>query len=125
MKQRLKENPLILVLLLTSAIKILELAFQYMTYPEFVMGLKNFWYIQIGFILLVSVIFYVGFNYMRVKKKTYLLIPVISYFIKEFYNFLFVYGRVLNNVTVIGLIFEPLILLGMVSTLNKYWLKIK
>jgi len=124
-KQKLKKNLLVLVLLLTTLTKLLEWTAQYIVNSEFVLGLKDFWYIQIGFILAVSIILFVGFNYMKVKKKNYLLIPVLAYFIKEVYNFIFVYGRVLNQVTLIALVLEPLLLYGLVLTLNKYWLKIK
>jgi len=124
-KQKLKKNMFVLVVLLTALTKILEWTAQYIINKEFVLGLKDFWYIQLGFILSVAVILFVGFNYMKVKKKNYLLIPVLAYFIKEFYNFLFVYGRVLNQVTLIALVLEPLLLFGLIQTLNKYWLKLK
>ena len=124
LKKYLTNNILVLVLTLTALTKIAEWLVQYFTFPEFVIGLENFWYIQFGFILTVAVILFVGFKYSKVKSKTYLLIPVLAYFIKELYNFLFVYGRILNSVTLIALVIEPLLIYGMIQTLNKYWLKL-
>jgi len=124
-KQKLKKNILVLVLVLTTLTKILEWTAQYIINKEFFSSLKDFWYIQIGFILTVSIILFIGFNYSKVKKKNYLLIPVLAYFIKEVYNFLFVYGRILNQVTLIALVLEPLLLFGLIQTLNKYWLRLK
>lgn len=125
LKTKLKKNLLLTVVLLTIATKILEWAGQYAYSQQVLLANPLHAVIQIIFILTIAFILYTGFQYMKVKQKTYLIIPVLAYFIKEVFNFLFIYGGVLNFVTVIALVFEPLFLYGLVMTLNKYWLKIK
>jgi len=123
-KKYLKKNIFLTVVLLTALTKVLEWAGQYFIFNSLEI-FKNFWYIQLGFILTVAVILFIGFNYIGIKKKNYLLIPVLAYFLKELYNFIFVYGRIFNQVTLIALILEPLMLYGIILTLNKYWLRLK
>ena len=86
-KQKLKKNVFWLIIVLTALVKIMEWSVRYFTHNGLSV-LKDYWYIQIGFILIVAIILFVGFDYMGVKKKTFLLIPVLAYFIKELYNFL-------------------------------------
>ncbi len=125
LKTKLKKNLLALVLLSTILTKFLEWSVQYIYARQILLTHPFHAVIQIAFILIIAFILYVGFQYMQVKKKTYLLIPVLAYFLKEVYNFIFIYGRVLNSVTVIALVFEPLVLYGFAMTLNKYWLRLK
>jgi len=124
-KQKLKKNLFILVILLTALTKVLEWTGQYLISKQVLIFNFGHALFQIFFILTVATILFLGFNYAKVKKKTYLLIPVLAYFIKEVYNFLFVYGRILNQVTLIALVLEPLMLYGLIQTLNKYWLKLR
>lgn len=113
-----------LVLVLTFFTKLLEYIGQY-SFNKYIVTLNIFLF-QLSFILSISIILYLGFNYVGVKKKSnYLIIPVLSYFIKEVFNFIFVYGKVINLVTVSALVFEPLLLYGLIWTLNKYYLRIK
>jgi len=123
-KQKLKKNLFILVILLTALTKVLEWTGQYLISKQVLIFDVGHSFLQIFFILTVSTILLLGFRYSKVKTKTYLLIPVLAYFIKEVYNFLFVYGRILNSVTIIALVIEPLLLYGLIQTLNKYWLKL-
>ena len=126
LKTKLKKNPLILVLLLTFGAKVAEWAFQYTFTKQILIESPIYLFIQIIFILAIAFILYTGFQYMKVKQKTYLLIPVLAYFLKEVFNFLFIYGGVINLTTLIALVLEPLSILGFIfMVINKYWLKIK
>ena len=124
-KQKLKENLLLTVVLLTVLTKVFEWTGQYAVSKQFQIINISHMLFQIFFILAVAIILFIGFNYLKVKKANYLLIPVLAYFIKELYNFIFVYGRILNSVTIIALVVEPLLLYGLIQTLNKYWLNLK
>ena len=125
LKKYLRKNLFLTVILLTALTKILEWTGQYLISGRVLLFDLSHVFFQIFFILTVATILFLGFRYSKVKSKTYLLIPVLAYFIKELYNFLFVYGRIINTVTLIALIVEPLLLYGLIQTLNKYWLKIK
>ena len=125
LKKYLKKNLFFTVILLTAMTKIFEWTGQYLVSKQVLIFDVSHAFFQIFFILTVATILFIGFRYSKVKTKTYLLIPVLAYFIKELYNFLFVYGKILNSVTIIALVVEPLLIYGMVKTLNKYWLKIK
>jgi len=124
LKKYLRKNIFLTVILLTLLTKILEWTGQYLISGRVLLFDLSHVFFQIFFILTVATILFLGFRYSKVKSKTYLLIPVLAYFIKELYNFLFVYGRIINTVTLIALIVEPLLLYGLIQTLNKYWLKI-
>jgi hypothetical protein len=67
-------------------------------------------------------ILFLLFNFIKVKQKTYLLIPALAYLGKEIYNFIFVYKFTLFYGTVIALVIEPLLVYGLTWTINKYWL---
>ena len=125
LKKYLRKNIFLTVILLTLLTKILEWTGQYLISGRVLLFDLSHVFFQIFFILTVATILFLGFRYSKVKSKTYLLIPVLAYFIKELYNFLFVYGRIINTVTLIALIVEPLLLYGLIQTLNKYWLKLK
>jgi len=124
-KKFLKNNLFITIIILSIATKTLEWTGQYLISKQILLFDIGHAFFQIFFILTVATILFLGFRYSKVKSKTYLLIPALAYFIKELYNFLFVYGRIINTVTLIALIVEPLLLYGLIQTLNKYWLKIK
>lgn len=131
LKNYLKKNLLVLVLLLTAMTKVLEWTAQYIISRSSGITLSQLlsprlMVSQLIFILTVVAILFWFFNFIKAKKKTFLLIPVLAYFIKEVYNFLFIYGRVLNSVTLTALMLEPLVLYGFIFfVINKYWLKIK
>jgi len=125
LKKYLKKNLFFTVILLTAMTKIFEWTGQYLVSKQVLIFDVSHAFFQIFFILTVATILFIGFRYSKVKTKTYLLIPVLAYLIKEVYNFIFVYGRILNSVTIIALVIEPLLIYGMIQTLNKYWLKIK
>ena len=125
LKKYLKKNLFFTVILLTALTKIIEWTGQYLVSKQVLIFDVSHAFFQIFFILTVATILFIGFRYSKVKTKTYLLIPVLAYLIKEVYNFIFVYGRILNSVTIIALVIEPLLIYGMIQTLNKYWLKIK
>ena len=81
-KQKLKENLLLTVVLLTVLTKVFEWTGQYAVSKQFQIINISHMLFQIFFILAVAIILFIGFNYLKVKKANYLLIPVLAYFIK-------------------------------------------
>lgn len=123
------KNLLVWVILLTILVKVLEIiGTSYLVKENLVPSRfleTGIIIVQIVFIVLVALILFFLFDYLNLKKRIYLIIPALAFFIKELFNFIFVYNFAINAVTLIGLIVEPVLILGFVWVIDRYIVKFK
>jgi len=110
------------VLIAPLLAKIFEWLFQLVTYGGWNHLANGVCFLQIIFILFLSLIIYAVMEGSgKFKGMNVIYVLGIAYFLKELYNFFFVYGMTINAGSIIAIVFEPIMIMFLFGYLPYIW----
>jgi len=122
-KFKVNERSIFIYFVLVAPIltKIIEWAFQWITYGGWSHLAHGVWLMQLLFIEFLALIIYASMDYKgKFNGMNVIYLPGVAYLLKEVYNLVFVY-KVFNAGTFIAIFFEPIMMMFLAGYVP-YWL---